>query len=126
MKRLNINDFNQSYYQFPTALIKNKKYKDMSDVSKIIYMLYINQLEESMLDNQIDENGNIYLYFNDEKLSKITGYTKKQISDAKRELILKNLIKQVFILSRNEIRLYISDFDIEEGDEERLLEELIL
>lgn len=129
MKRLNIRDYYQSYYQFPRAFMQNSKYKDMSDSSKIIYMLLTNRLEEALGDNQIDEEGNIYLIFPDDDLSALTGYSIKQILRSKRELILKKLLRQVFDTSTNETRLYLGDFEIPElskGDENLMLEELIL
>ena len=46
--------------------------------------------------------------------------------NAKRELITKGLLRQIHIPSLKETRLYLGDFELDEGVESNLLEELVL
>ena len=53
MKRLNVKNFYE-FYQFPKVLVKSPKYRTMSDAAKIIYMLLLNRLTDSLMENNID------------------------------------------------------------------------
>ena len=50
--------------------------------------------------------GYVYLFFSDEELSKLTGYSVGKVLSAKRELITKRLLRQVYVPSLKETRLY--------------------
>jgi hypothetical protein len=129
MKRLNVKNFYE-FYQFPKVLVKSPKYRTMSDAAKIIYMLLLNRLTDSLMENNIDidSEGYVYLFFSDEELSKLTGYSVGKVLSAKRELITKRLLRQVYVPSLKETRLYVGEVELGEGEEDnnKYLEELVL
>lgn len=125
MRRINVHDI-QEFYRFPKAFVNSDRYKEMSDAAKIIYMLLIDRMKDSLEEKRIDNEGYVYLFFSDSELSRLTGYGIKKVLNAKRELITKRLLRQVYIPSLKETRLYIGDFELDEGVESNLLEELVL
>ena len=57
------NSYSELFWKFPQFLLKNEKYKSMKDSSKIAYMLFKDKNSLALTNNWIDEDGMIYLIF---------------------------------------------------------------
>ena len=57
------NSYSELFWKFPQFLLKNEKYKSMKDSSKIAYMLFKDKISLALTNNWIDEDGMIYLIF---------------------------------------------------------------
>ncbi|MGT9066079.1 replication initiator protein A [Enterococcus faecalis] len=57
------NSYSELFWKFPQFLLKNEKYKSMKDSSKITYMLFKDKISLALTNNWIDEDGMIYLIF---------------------------------------------------------------
>jgi hypothetical protein len=57
------NSYSEHFWKFPQFLLKNEKYKSMKDSSKIAYMLFKDKISLALTNNWIDEDGMIYLIF---------------------------------------------------------------
>ncbi|EHV0132388.1 replication initiator protein A, partial [Enterococcus faecalis] len=55
--------YSELFWKFPQFLLKNEKYKSMKDSSKIAYMLFKDKISLALTNNWIDEDGMIYLIF---------------------------------------------------------------
>ncbi|MGH2162057.1 replication initiator protein A, partial [Enterococcus faecalis] len=62
------NSYSELFWKFPQFLLKNKKYKSMKDSSKIAYMLFKDKISLALTNNWIDEDGMIYLIFQEKDL----------------------------------------------------------
>ncbi|EGO6091215.1 replication protein RepA, partial [Enterococcus faecalis] len=62
------NSYSELFWKFPQFLLKNKKYKSMKDSSKIAYMLFKDKISLALTNNWIDEDGMIYLIFQQKDL----------------------------------------------------------
>ncbi len=64
--------FSNQYYQVPVELFINPLYKDkLNSDSKLLYALLINRLHLSMINNWVDEDGNVYLMFSRKEAEEI-------------------------------------------------------
>ncbi|EGS1179733.1 TPA: replication initiator protein A [Enterococcus faecalis] len=62
------NSYSELFWKFPQFLLKNEKYKSMKDSSKIAYMLFKDKISLALTNNWIDEDGMIYLIFQQKDL----------------------------------------------------------
>lgn len=63
--------YSELFWKFPQFLLKNEKYKSMKDSSKIAYMLFKDKISLALTNNWIDEDGMIYLIFQQKDLMEL-------------------------------------------------------
>ncbi len=64
MKLYKINEtLEHTYYQIPQELFENRKYKNISLESKIIYSFLLNRMNLSKMNNWTNSKGEVYLIY---------------------------------------------------------------
>lgn len=81
------------FYQFPKALIKDEKLREMSFGAKILYFILMDGLTTSVENNLYDEFG-IYQYFTVKELMQELNCSSKTVIKLKKELNEYGLIKE--------------------------------
>ncbi len=108
MKLLNIqNTKNYFFYKLPKKIIDETPYKDnISNNSKLAYMLLLNRLSISRMNNYFDGNGNIYIYYSREEMQYNLNISKSTSITIFKELTNLKLIYQVKEKLHYKIYLY--------------------
>lgn len=86
---------NERFFQIPKSLILNPEYHGISNTSKIIYAILKDRMCLSREEGWHDENGDIYLLFDQQKLANEIGTSRKTINRAMKELKDTSLIDVV-------------------------------
>lgn len=123
-KRFNIKDeLEKLYIEIPKALLYEKKYKPdkanntkgLSNDAKLLYgvlldrtYLSIHTATEKGDTTYIDENGDIFIYFELASIEEILNVATKKAIATKRELISFNLLEEVKIGQGKDTRLYLN------------------
>jgi len=96
-RRRNIKDqYKLKHIQLPKILFYKEKYKGLSLQAKVAYGFLQDRWNLSLQTNWIDENGDIYFLYSNEKLMKILNVkSKSTFSKIKKELINAELLEQV-------------------------------
>lgn len=84
----------QSFYQIPKHIHINPKYKGLSAGAILTYGLLKDRQELSIKNNWIDEGGNVFLYFDCDKLGEMLNFSRKSIVKFKKELEECDLLRQ--------------------------------
>ncbi|WP_427814954.1 replication initiator protein A (plasmid) [Enterococcus sp. 22-H-5-01] len=114
--------YNELFYQYPKVFIESKKYKSLSEGSKIAYMLLKARSEVAIYKNQIDANGNLYFEFTGKELAEMMNCSERRITSIKKELEDFCLLKQVKMgfnrhTQKNEKnRLYLAELEVSDND----------
>lgn len=96
MDRIKIADIdNERYYQVPVAFFTNPYYKDLSNDSKMAYAILKNRLILSIKNNWLDNDGAVYIFYTQDKLSEIMNISKRTITNVINQLKENNLIDVV-------------------------------
>lgn len=96
MDRIKIADIdNERYYQVPVAFFTNPYYKDLSNDSKMAYSILKNRLTLSIKNNWLDNDGAVYIFYTQDKLSEIMNISKRTITNVINQLKENNLIDVV-------------------------------
>ncbi|NJE28256.1 hypothetical protein E0L01_05675 [Megamonas funiformis] len=96
MDRIKIADIdNERYYQVPVAFFTNPYYKDLSNDSKLAYAILKNRLILSIKNNWLDNDGAVYIFYTQDKLSEIMNISKRTITNVINQLKENNLIDVV-------------------------------
>lgn len=81
MDRIKIADIdNERYYQVPVAFFTNPYYKDLSNDSKIAYAILKNRLTLSIKNNWLDNDGAVYIFYAQDKLSEIMNISRRTVA----------------------------------------------
>ena len=51
------------FMKFPTALIKDEKYRHLSEKAKIVFTICLSKAELSMKNGWIDKYGKVFIYY---------------------------------------------------------------
>mgnify|MGYP003074351255 FL=1 len=96
MDRIKIADIdNERYYQVPVAFFTNPYYKDLSNDSKIAYAILKNRLTLSIKNNWLDNDGAVYIFYAQDKLSEIMNISRRTVARVIIQLKEHNLIDVV-------------------------------
>ncbi len=110
-KRFNISqELEKLYIEVPSALIYEPKYKPnkeigkkgLSNDAKILYGILLERTRLSVWNATekndtrfIDENGDIFIYFDDKSIAEILNLSEKKGRDVKKELVSYNLLEEI-------------------------------
>lgn len=104
-----------SFYQIPKVFFNEKKYRNMSNVSKIVYSLLKARYELSMRNvkernatEYIDEKGQVFCIYTNANLMSDLNVSEATIIDAKKELIVLSLMFDRKIQDKNNKRIYVN------------------
>lgn len=96
MERYQIGDIdNEQFYQLTKGLFMNPIYKHVSPAAKVVYAILKDRMEISRKNGWHDDNGDIYLLFNQDKLGKFLGVTTRQVRTYLQELKDSDLIESI-------------------------------
>lgn len=96
MDRIKIADIdNERYYQVPIAFFTNPYYKKLTNDSKLAYAILKNRLILSIKNNWLDNDGAVYIFYTQDKLSEIMNISKRTITNVINQLKENNLIDVV-------------------------------
>lgn len=96
MKRYQIGDIdNEQFYQLTKGLFMNPIYKHVSPAAKVVYAILKDRMEISRKNGWHDDNGDIYLLFNQDKLGEFLGVTTRQVRTYLQELKDSDLIESI-------------------------------
>ncbi|WKZ97537.1 replication initiator protein A (plasmid) [Lacticaseibacillus paracasei] len=110
------------FFQFPKVLMYGNKYKTLSPLAKLAYMVLKERLEYSLKNNWVDEDGNIYFVYTNKALMELFNCSEKTVIKTKRELEKLSLLKQKRMGFQPKAgkqlpnRLYLADLDVEATD----------
>ena len=111
--------YGELYLQFPKVFLYSDKYKDLSDSSKIAYMVFKDRLQYSITNNWIDENNHVYFIFTNKELENLLNCHNQKVVKIKKELEEAGLllqVKQGFNPRKKKNapnRLYLADLEVE-------------
>lgn len=101
------------FYKLPKKLFKSP-YNKLSANAKLCYMFLLNRTSLSIVNNYVDDNYNVFVYYTRENLQNDLYISKGTAIKVFKELIKANLIKEVKHNSTFKIYLYdIFDNDYE-------------
>jgi hypothetical protein len=89
------NSYSELFWKFPQFLLKNEKYKSMKDSSKIAYMLFKDKISLALTNNWIDENGMLYLIFQQKDLMEMLNCYQGKVKSTLDELEKYGLLEVV-------------------------------
>ena len=89
------NSYSELFWKFPQFLLKNEKYKSMKDSSKIAYMLFKDKISLALTNNWIDEDGMIYLIFQQKDLMQMLNCYQGKVKSTLDELEKYGLLEVV-------------------------------
>ena len=96
MDRIKIADIdNERYYQVPISFFTNPYYRELSNDSKIAYSILKNRLTLSIKNNWLDNDGAVYIFYTQDKLSEIMNISRRTVARVKIQLKEHNLIDLV-------------------------------
>jgi uncharacterized phage protein (TIGR02220 family) len=84
-----------TFYKIPKELIKNEKYKNMKNDSKILYGLLLDRNSLSIKNKWIDEENKVYIYYTREEAQEDLNIGNKKVCDLFKELNQYGLIEEV-------------------------------
>lgn len=85
--RYNLRDIdNERFFQIPKSLVFNPKYQKISNTSKIIYAILKDRMYLSREKGWHDDNGDIYLMYDQQKMATEMGTSRKTINRSMKEL----------------------------------------
>jgi len=86
---------NERFYQVPKSLFINPKYKSMSNTSKMMYAILKDRMELSRKNSWHDENGDIFLLFDQQDMADLLGTSRVTINRYMKELKVARLIEPI-------------------------------
>lgn len=107
-RRITLSDFhNERFYQLPKFLFE-KPFEKLSNDSKVLYALLKDRHNLSVLNNWINERGEIYLQFKRESMQEMLNLSKPTITKAVNELIKAGLIEEERLGLNKANRIYLN------------------
>ncbi len=88
MNRISIEQVETSerFYKSPKAFQSDPYYKTMSTEAKYLYTVMKDLHSLSVSNNWVDQDGNVYIYFTNEKIQDVLNVKKDKATKIKREL----------------------------------------
>ena len=86
--------YREKYYQMPKVFFTNEVYKSLSNDAKIAYMLLKDRFDNSVKNNWVDSEDNIYFIYTVAELMTLLNCREGKVSKIKKELEAVNLLKQ--------------------------------
>ena len=83
------------FLQLPWLLIKDQRFKKLSDSSKILYSLLLNRTSLSAKNSWVDEQGNIYIIYTLEQIMEDLNCFKEKATKAMKELKDEGLVESI-------------------------------
>lgn len=106
----------ERFYRLPKVFFTNKKYLKMSNDSKMAYAILQDRIELSIKNNWIDEEGNVYFIFSNNKLEIILNFSEPTVIKIKKELIACDLLLQKRVGLNKPNQLYLLKPEVNEDD----------
>ena len=118
MSNFNIKEIQkEKFYQLPKVFFTNPKYTKLSNDAKITWSILRDRLDLSIRNNWIDENGDIFFIYTNEKLKSILNISSpNKLSKIKKELTQSDLFKQIRVGLNKPNKLYIKKPEVTEAD----------
>lgn len=117
-QRYNISDnINERFYQLPKGLFLYPQYRSLDPLAKLMYSVLRDRLSLSKLNRWIDENGDIYLIFGQDKLAELMNFSQSAISKNMKKLEEIGLIERVKIGLRTVDRIYVNKLIVPDQSE---------
>ncbi len=114
-------DFEEAGFQFfriPTALIKDKKFKDISTDAKLLYGLLLDRMSLSQRNNWRDEHGRVYIIYTTKGVSQDLGCCPEKACKLMSELERAGLIERRRLGQGKPSRIYVEQLSPEVGNNE--------
>ncbi|EOB3445302.1 replication initiator protein A [Enterococcus faecalis] len=86
--------YREKYYQMPKVFFTNELYKSLSNDAKIAYMLLKDRFDNSVKNNWVDSEDNVYFIYTVAELMTLLNCREGKVSKIKKELEAVNLLKQ--------------------------------
>ncbi|MEJ7220710.1 replication initiator protein A [Staphylococcus gallinarum] len=118
MSNFNIKEIQkEKFYQLPKVFFTNPKYTGLSNDAKITWSILRDRLDLSIRNNWVDENGDIFFIYTNEKLKSILNISSpNKLSKIKKELTQANLFNQIRVGLNKPNKLYIKKPEVTEAD----------
>jgi len=118
MSNFNIKEIQkEKFYQLPKVFFTNPKYTKLSNDAKITWSILRDRLDLSIRNNWIDENGDIFFIYTNEKLKSILNISSpNKLSKIKKELTEADLFNQIRVGLNKPNKLYIKKPEVTEAD----------
>ncbi|HCW7362592.1 TPA: replication initiator protein A [Staphylococcus aureus] len=79
-------NYKERFYQIPKVFFTSENYKNLTNDMKIAYAILRDRLNLSIKNNWVDEDGNIYFVYSNEKLMEILNCKKEKLTKIKKGL----------------------------------------
>ncbi|MGW8126787.1 replication initiator protein A [Staphylococcus xylosus] len=118
MSNFNIKEIQkEKFYQLPKVFFTNPKYTKLSNDAKITWSILRDRLDLSIKNNWVDENGDIFFIYTNEKLKSILNISSpNKLSKIKKELTEADLFNQIRVGLNKPNKLYIKKPEVTEAD----------
>ncbi|SIJ40971.1 Replication initiator protein A (RepA) N-terminus [Mycobacteroides abscessus subsp. abscessus] len=118
MSNFNIKEIQkEKFYRLPKVFFTNPKYAKLSNDAKITWSILRDRLDLSIKNNWIDENGDIFFIYTNEKLKKILNISSpNKLSKIKKELTRADLFSQVRVGLNKPNKLYLKKPEVTKAD----------
>ncbi|MCG1245786.1 replication initiator protein A [Staphylococcus epidermidis] len=118
MSNFNIKEIQkEKFYQLPKVFFTNPKYTKLSNDAKITWSILRDRLDLSIRNNWVDENGDIFFIYTNEKLKSILNISSpNKLSKIKKELSQADLFSQIRVGLNKPNKLYIKRPVVTEAD----------
>ena len=118
MSNFNIKEIQkEKFYQLPKVFFTNPKYTKLSNDAKITWSILRDRLDLSIRNNWVDENGDIFFIYTNEKLKSILNISSpNKLSKIKKELTQADLFNQIRVGLNKPNKLYIKKPEVTEAD----------
>lgn len=105
------------YWVWPLPFFHSQKYTNLSNDAKITWSILRDRLDLSIRNNWVDENGDIFFIYTNEKLKSIFNISSpNKLSKIKKELTQANLFNQIRVGLNIPNKLYIKRPEVTEAD----------
>ncbi|HDJ7625362.1 replication protein [Staphylococcus devriesei] len=118
MSNFNIKEIQkEKFYRLPKVFFTNPKYTKLSNDAKITWSILRDRLDLSIRNNWIDENGDIFFIYTNEKLKKILNISSpNKLSKIKKELTQADLFSQIRVGLNKPNKLYLKKPEVSKAD----------
>ena len=118
MSNFNVKEIQkEKFYQLPKVFFTNPKYTKLSNDAKITWSILRDRLDLSIRNNWVDENGDIFFIYTNEKLKSILNISSpNKLSKIKKELTEADLFNQIRVGLNKPNKLYIKKPEVTEAD----------
>ncbi|GAB5803327.1 hypothetical protein JMUB7522_25770 [Staphylococcus aureus] len=79
-------NYKERFYQIPKVFFTSENYKNLTNDMKIAYAILRDRLNLSIKNSWVDEDGNIYFVYSNEKLMEILNCKKEKLTKIKKGL----------------------------------------